>query len=286
MLFRRPTALVALLFATLFCGHLPAHAHGDLHERILKLTAQIAAQPAEATLLLQRADLRRQHGEFPGALADLDAAAKLKTDRCIILLAQTRVFSDAGQITNALRAADEFLALESNSAEAFTLRARARFKANQVQGAISDFTSALGLSSTPEPDVYLERARVQAALGQLAQAASGLDEGVARLGEVPALQLAAIEYDRQRADFAAAIARVDKLVARHPVKEPWLVLRGEILAQAGRLPDAKAAFQQALSGIENYPTAKRGLEQTIQLQARTREGLARVEARLIRKSNS
>ena len=107
-----------------------------------------------------------------------------------------------------------------------------------------------------------------------------------RIGEVPALQLVAIEYERQRADFAAALARVGKISAQQPVKEPWLVLRGEILTQAGQLTESKAAFQQALDGIGKYSAARRGLDQTTQLQTRAHEGLARVETRLARKSKT
>lgn len=270
-------------------GWLPprlAQAHGDLDGRLTQSSALIAAQPDDANLRLKRADLRRQHQEFDAALADLDVAERLGAERRMILLARTRVFSDAGRTTNALQTADELLAVEGNSPEGFVLRARCRFKLNQIKGAVEDYDAALARIASPEPDLFLERARAQAALGQLANAVKGLDEGMVRLGEIAALQLAAIEYSRQGADFDAALARVEKLTAQAPVKEPWLVLRGEVLAQAGRLTEAKAAFQRALSGMESYPTAKRGLEQTIQLQARAREGLVRVEARLAKKVKS
>ncbi|MEY4387772.1 MAG: hypothetical protein RLY20_3055 [Verrucomicrobiota bacterium] len=282
MLHRRASIFAALIHSLAFS----VHAHGDLHERIQFLTQQIATNASNPTLLIQRAELFRQHQQFDAALLDLATAARAHADERAIHLAQAQVFSDAGQTTNALDAVEKFLARETNHSGALVIRARCRFKLNQPQAAVADYTQALHAIKTPEPDLYLDRARSQAALGQLAAAANGLDEGLARLGEIPALALAAIEYDRQRADFDAALARVDRLLIPAPVKEPWLVLRAEILAQAGRLAEARDAFQQSLGGIEKYPPVRRGLEQTIQLQSRAREGLAHVEARLAKQSKA
>ena len=278
-LFTAPRPAIALLVLAAWLRPVAASAHPGLDEGIARLSAQISAQSDGASLYLQRADLHRQHAEFDAALADLADVARLKPGATSVLLARARVFSDAGQTTNALRVADEFLAVESNNPEGFVLRARCRFKLNQAGGAVEDFTAAIAKASPPEPDLYLERARAQAALGQIPGAVKGLDEGVTRLGEVPALQMAAIEYERQRAAFTNALARVDKLLAGAPVKEPWLVLRGEILAQSGRLDEARAAFQRVFDGIENYPPARRNLELTRRLETRTRENLARIQAR-------
>lgn len=274
----------ALLSLALWLPPTTTLAHGDLHERITQLSAQISVQPDDASLRLQRAELLRQHAQFDAALADLTAAARLKPDATVISLAQARVFSDAGQTTNALASIQKLLGKEPCHPEALVIRARCHLKLNQAEAAVADYTLALASPKTSEPDLWLERARAQAACGQLAQAASGLDEGRSRLGDIPSLQLAAIEYDRQRADFDAALVRAGKLIAKFPVKEPWLALRGEILAQAGRLNEAKETFQQTLAGLENYPPARRDLEQTIQLQSRARSGLARVEARLAKQS--
>lgn len=280
LFFRFSVRLLLLLSFWLRPGNL--RAHGDLDVRIQDLSGQIAAQPEDAALRRQRAELYRQHAQFEPALVDLAIAARQKPQDAFIQLARARVFSDAGQPTNALDAVQIFLAVQPEHLEALVIRARCQFKLNRVQAAVSDYTLALAKNTTPEPDLFLECARAQAAIGQMANALNGLDNGMARVGEVPALQLAAIEYERCLAHFDAALARVDKLIARHPVKEPWLVLRAEILAQAGRLVEARAAFQQVFAGIEAYPPARRELEQTMKLQARVREGWQRVEARLNR----
>jgi len=137
----------------------------------------------------------------------------------------------------------------------------------------------------PSPDLFLERARTQAALGRLGEAVAGLDEGLARLGDLASLQLAALEYERQQAKFNVALARADKLIARSAVKETWRALRGEVLEQAGRLTEAREVFEQALAGIAEYPPARRGREMTLQLEQRLRAGLSRIERRIALASN-
>lgn len=286
MRFQHPTSTAALaLLFTLTNPHL-ALAHAGLDERIVKITATMIVQPQDASLWLERSDLHRRHNHFKDALADLDHAAKLRPGWPMLALGRARIFQDDGRTADALVAVQTFLNAVTNHAEALTIRAHCLLKQRKVAGAITDFSSAISFAPSPSPDLFLERARAQAALGQIANAVKGLDEGIARLGAIPTLQLAAIEYERQQAGFDAALARVEKLTATFPVKEPWLVLRGEILTQAGRLTEAKEVFQRTLAGIGNYPPAKRELEQTIQLQTRAREGLARVEARLAQKTKA
>jgi predicted Zn-dependent protease len=282
ILLARVSVAAVLLF--LFVQLSSAGAHPSLDEGIARLTLQLASQPVNAALFVQRAELYRQHEQFDAALADLAKAEQRQPGSTVVMLARAQVFSDVGQTTNALAAVQQFIAVATNNASAFVLRARCRLKLNEVGAAVADYNRALKITSTPEPDLWLERARAQAALGQFAGAVRGLDEGMARIGEVPTLQLAAIEYERQGAEFDAALARVDKLAAQHPGTESWLVLRGEILAQAGRLAEAREAFQQALTEIENYPPSRRGLEQTIQLQTHARAGLARAETRIVLQS--
>jgi len=254
-----------------------AYGHGVLQERIVKLTGEIAVWPQNAALYLQRAELYRQHQQFNEALADLEVARMLVPTMSAVSSTRARVFAESGQITNALAEVESLLKDKPEHQGALVIRARCRLALNQVQAAIDDFTRAIAASKSAEPDLYLERARACAAAGQFANAVRGLDEGVARLGALLSLQLAAIEYERQNGVFDDALARVDKILAAQMVKEPWQVLRGEILVQAGRWGLAREAFQQALAGIDKYPPVRRGLDLTVQLQARAREGLTHVE---------
>jgi tetratricopeptide (TPR) repeat protein len=172
-----------------------------------------------------------------------------------------------------------FLQREPSQAEALIIRARCHAKLGRSKSAVSDFNSAITRCSTPDPSLFLERAKLQATLGKFDEAVRGLDEAITNSTSFAPLQLAAIEYDRLRGAFDSALARVDRFVTRYPVKEPWLTLRAEVLEQAGRTPEAAQTFQQVLSGIETYPAIRRSLDLTKQLENRASQGLARTQAK-------
>src|SRR5690606_27991547 len=87
-------------------------------------------------------------------------------------------------------------------------------------------------------DALLDRRRV-------ADAVEALDAGIARLGPIPALQLPAVELEVWLDRPAAALARLERLIAREGRNPAWLVRRAEILARAGRAAAARAAYEEA-----------------------------------------
>lgn len=256
-----------------------ALAHAEFEAQIAALTVEIRKEPTNAALFLRRADWYRLHVEVDKSLADLAEAERLAPGSVMPALGRAQLFSDVGRIPDALNEACAVLKQKPSLPEALAIRARCKVKQGAVHEAIPDLSSALEHYSAPSPDLYLERARLQAALGRLDDAVKGLDAGLVRIGAAPALQLAAIEYERQQAKFDAALARVERIAEKYTVKESWLLLRGEILAQAGRNTEAIAALKTVLAGIENYSPTRRSLDQTQQLEARTREAWARIEGK-------
>jgi tetratricopeptide (TPR) repeat protein len=256
-----------------------AGAHADLDQQIAELTAQLATN-VTPELLLQRAELHRRHAEPAKAHADLDAAEGLRPGWSFAALSRARTLLDEGRAGDGIRAVERFLAVEPAHPDGLVVRARCHVLIEEPGAAIEDFSGAIAKLPAPMPDLILERARLQASLGRLTDAVAGIDEGLRKLGEIPSLQLPAIEYERRRGNFTGALARVDRLVARYPRKEPWLALRAEVLEQAGRLDEARTTFRLVIDGVESYPPVRRQLDLIQQLEARARDGLARVEARL------
>ena len=67
------------------------------------------------------------------------------------------------------------------------------------------------------------------------------------------------------------------MLARLPVKAPGLLLRAEVLEQAGRLGEARADFEAVLRGEED-----RGKHPETEILKRAREGLDRVRAKSLK----
>ena len=259
---------------------LPAFGHADLEQQITEVTAQLHTNANHPELLLQRSDLHRRHADYAKANADLDTVDELRPNWSFALLARARTQLESSNFIAGLSTTDRFLKQETHHPDGLIVRARCLVKLQRLPAAVADFSLAIAALPTPMPDLLIERARAQAVIGRLEDAVAGLDEGLRKLGAVPTLQLAAIEYERQLANFDGALARVDRISARYPRKEPWLALRGEVLEQAGRLTEARATFQQVLSIIETYPPVRRQLDLTRQLETRVRTNLTRVEGRL------
>lgn len=250
-----------------------AGAHGDMHERIAEAARQIENEPDRADLYFKRAELHRFHEEWDASLADFEQARSLDPQLPLLNLARARMLLEAGWPSSARMAVGDFLQAHPGYPEGLLVRARALAVEGQRLAAAADYSLAIERISKPGPEIFLERARLLAAEGgeHLTAAVAGLDEGMRRLGSLVTLQLYAIELELERGDLDAALTRVDAQAARSARKESWLVRRGDILRQAGRLAEAKAAYVEAIAAIESLPAGLRGVPMTAQLEARVRD---------------
>jgi predicted Zn-dependent protease len=207
-----------------------ARAHEGLHEQIAAITAKIKRDPKNAALYLQRGELHRFHRDWARAAADYDRAERLRPSMNIVKLARGKMLFESGKLQPAKLTLDRFLAQQPDHYDALLTRARVLAKLGDRTNAAKDFTAALALSAVPEPELYLERAKVL----PVDEALRGLDEGINKLGPVVTLQLAAIDLELRRKNYDSALARLDQIAAQAERKEAWLVKRNEILKLAGR----------------------------------------------------
>jgi tetratricopeptide (TPR) repeat protein len=249
-------------------------AHDGLHEQIDAASREIAADPTNATLYVKRGELYRLHRAWARAARDYDEALRRDPALSTVHLARGRMLTESGRHSAALIAFDRYIAREGEKPHALVERARVLVALDRPRDAAVDYTRALQLLAEPEPEYYVERAGALDAAGATDEAIRSLDEGVARLGPLVTLELAALSLERKAGLFDAALARVERLADGAPRKESWLVLRGEILARAGRVGEARRAFAAALEAIAALPDHRRSVRAVRDLEARARRGLA------------
>ena len=267
-------ALVGLL-VIVSLGVVNVSAHDGLHEQIAEATARLRREPKNAALYLKRGELYRLHRDWARAEADYNRAARLRPDLTEVDFARGRMFFEAGRPRQAQAALDRFLRQHPDHLEALVTRARVLVQLEQRAEAARDFSQAIAHS--PEPELFLERAHALAGVEgceHLDEALRGLDEGVARHGPLVTLQLYAFGLELRQRRYEAALARLETVAAQSPRKETWLALRGDILAQAGRASEARAAFAAALAAVESLPAARRRTRTVIKLEAHVRAALA------------
>jgi predicted Zn-dependent protease len=265
--------IVALIAASLLPLHLAAH--GDLHEQIRAVTEQIAKDPKNSELYLKRGELHRAHQEWDEAQADYDHALALNPGLTVIDFTRGRMFLEANWPRSAKVCLDRFLRKHTNHVEGFTARARTLVKLEKPLDAARDFTTAIGFAPTGRPELYIERAQALASAGDkhYAEALRGLDEGIERLGPLVTIQLHAIDLELRRKQFDAALGRLEKIAVQSPRKETWLARRGEILQQAGRPDEARAAYEEALKALNTLPSARRNVPAMAELERRIKAAI-------------
>ena len=269
---RRPIVLLSLALAA--AGPDRVLAHEDLTARILLLTAQISTNQNNLDALIQRGDMYRLHGNWAEARNDYAAAEKLAPDSGALLLSRAQLHVDLGEDPAARAAFDQFIARFPTNSVALLGRARVLTRLGERPAAIADYSRAITVAASPQPEEFLERASLQASESGVDEAIQGLDEGLARLGWVVTFQKAAIDYElkRQRPDLAAV--RLETIIARANRKESWLAWKGEILLAAGRPQEAREVFNAALKAIDTLPPRMRTSPGMVQLRAKVEAALA------------
>ncbi len=281
----RRTLRRAAVFAVLLAAGAPSppSAHVAVDAQIRTLDVRIAAHPSAAALRLQRGELHRAHADWRAAETDYRAALRLDPTMVAADLALGRMLLEAGRPAAALEAIDRFLIARPDEPLALVVRGRALLALGRALDAAAAFSRAIARTPAarpPDPDVYLERARALTAAGpgHLTEALGGLDAGLALLGPVAALQLAAIDLEVERHDYDAALRRLASLESLSARRAPWQVRRSAILEAAGRSGEARAACDTALQALAGLQADGRGTTLKADLADECRARLRRLGA--------
>lgn len=270
--------LAALAIGCTGLLNVPIFGHGDLHEQIDALTAKIKTSPDDAQLYLKRAELHRVHGEPAAAKADYDRAERLDPSQKEVHLGRGKLLLGTGAYAEAREELDKFLKAHPDHLDGLVTSARLETKRKRPLEAAADYAKVIRLQRKPEVEYIHEYASAleQAGDAHIPEAIAVLDEGLAKLGPVPTLQLRAIELEVARKDFESALKRLDKVSAGSARKESWLERRGDILLKAGKGEQALHDYKAAIALMEALPARFRGRKATADLEQRLREKVDQV----------
>lgn len=245
-----------------------ALAHGDLEQQIQRLGQRIQAEPGNAELVLRRADLHRDHGDWRAAAADYDRFQQLVPGDPGVHLGRGKLLLAIERFDAAEVELTAYLQARPQHAEALATRARVRTRLGRLESAVEDFSAAIQASAEPQPEYFVERARAQLALGHHEQALAGLDAGLVRLGPVAGLVLLAVEIEAGLGRHDAALARLSQRAAASARKEAWLERSGDVLVAAGRPGQARQSYEQSKQAIDALPPRLRNTQAMLQLSLR------------------
>jgi tetratricopeptide (TPR) repeat protein len=273
-LLRRP--LGAFLFGLPLLALLPvgAAAHGAIHEQLQALAVALENSPDDPALLFRQAELLVAHDDRDAALGSLDRVETLAPGHYPTALPRARLVLAAGQPEQAVALLAAHLAAHPDDLTALLLRARAHSALGWRNEACADYREVWHRSgAAADCDLVQEIADALAADAP-PEALTVLDAGLQHHGPVPSLLLRALELDLALHRHDSALQRVQFLRGLSPRPEPWMARRAEILAQAGRAAESRAAWQALVTHLETLPNLDRGAPALRQLAERARTALA------------
>lgn len=251
-----------------------AAAHSDTWQQIEELTIQLHAEPS-ARLLLQRGRLYLEHEDLPEALADLEQALQLDPTHLEPLIYRGMALFQAHRNAEALQALDQYVAHGAPDYAAFEARAQVRADMGQLESAVEDLKEAIRLR--PKPEQFSQMARWLRQLGRTEEAISSYENGINVLGASVPLIMELVDLEAELGEVEQALHWVDQLEQQAPRREQWLLRRAEILTAAGRSHEAHAAYQEALSLVEERLAAGRIAPLILLQKAQALAGLGRLD---------
>jgi tetratricopeptide (TPR) repeat protein len=230
-----------LFFATALLAVIPSVAVPDAatDARLAELTARIEQYPGEQVWLIQRARVYVDANDYELALDDIRAARALGNPSEAAFVHGILLYR-SGELVAAREQLDAYLAIHPGHRSALEYRARLLRDAGHYEAALSDYRQLLAIDPDLDPGYYLSTARILAALPEYGtgEALALLDGRMADVGPISSLQRYAIELEKQRGDYAAAIDRLVTLDPRLRATPEWQVEMAELLIPAGRPGEA------------------------------------------------
>lgn len=270
MTIRRRLALYAVLCSLPAGG---AVAHGDLSERISGIRVRMVQHPDDGALQFELASLLFQEERHADALTVLDRLDQLAPGKYFTDHLRGSVLLALGRPGEARTAFDRFLKRDPGNAASMILRARALTELGLKEEALAEYRGLFKKSSAPEPDLIQEVAAALGGAGLPREALAILDQGMKITGVVPSLATRALELELSINEFDAALGRVDSLQKNAPRPEQWMARRAEILTNAGRIAESRAAWQALVEHLAALPAAVRGSHAMCRLAEQAHEGL-------------
>lgn len=267
----RPTVAVLTLALALAGAPRPASADEPIDAELAELDVALAARPADVSLLVSRAEHLILAERADLALADMALAAALAPHDERVPAVRAEALAALGRPDAALTEVERAIAAGHPSTRVLQLRARLLASLARTDEAIVAWDEAL--ARRPDPDGFLERSALLVSRGRHDEALDGLHEGLT-LTQAASLRVEVVETARRLGRWDEALAALEPLV-REDTGPRWRIVRGELLALAGRMAEAHRDFEVALTllapRLERRPTAASHLD-----HARALAGLGRM----------
>ncbi len=266
---------VALVFVVLVPE---ARAHGTYHDLISLLDQEMARHPDDATIHLRYAALHLEHEDWKSALVSLERARRQRVPETELALLEGQALAQAGQWAAAKMALDVYLTGRPGSLTALIARARALTQLKRTDAALVDYRQALQSRERLQPEVFIEAGEALWSARLKDEALRVLAAAETKFGAVPQIVLKAMDWELAAGRHEEALRRIVRMQQSMPRPEPWMLKRASVLAQAGRLAEARAVLTQLQAHLSQLPAQQRGSHAMCLIAEQTATALAALAA--------
>lgn len=247
--------------------------HGDLDLRIAQKTAEIQSNPTNYILYMQRGMLHAQHEHPDSALADYQVALSNGLDTSLLHLLMAEAFLEKENITAGLNSVATFLNQEPQHLTGICTRGKLHESANDLDAAIEDFEFVVSNTKRPRPQEFVSLSSLYLKRDSLdvKNAIAVLNRGREKLGNIISLEMQLFNLYKNRSNFEAAHAVLDRMMAPLSRKERLMVEKAALFLFQGEPLKAKETLANAENAIASLPARFQNLGATIKLKERITE---------------
>ncbi len=246
----------ALLF-TLFV--LP---HGDLDQRILEKSNQIALHPLDHQLYMERGELYLLHEEYLNAKGDFSFCLDHEFVNTRVLLGMSKSLLYLNSLDSALLFVENTLALEEDHLSALELKGMILSRLERYCDAAGTMERLLSLASQPSPILFLEASKDWASCNETSNSAKAihvLKDGINRIGSVGVLQKQLVSIYKRLGRYDEAIQMQTSIIEQSDLKIRPYFERAQLYIKIQSNEKAKEDLIMAMSLMDNLPAYKKNI---------------------------
>jgi tetratricopeptide (TPR) repeat protein len=248
-------------------------ADGSYHDVLKRLNQLLESAPDDPSLHFQLAVAHVDHGDWAACIAEVERVERLAPGKHPTRLLEGRAFSLGGDHQMALYALDDVLQEDPRHAQALAERGKVYLKLKDPVHAMQDYRAAFAAGNPCPRQWFLDAATGLTALGLPDQAVDVFEEGLRRCGADPDFLVQQLDAAVSAQCYETALRNADLLKDFWPRPEPWMARRAQILRQAGRANEARAAWTALHDHLMALPNLDRGLPLLIPILAEVRQAL-------------
>lgn len=233
-------------------------AEAGQENNIESLTEIIEKNPQDANTLNLRGTAYGQIGDYKNAMADFNAALKIKPDFPQAYANRALVFVRIEKLPRAIADYDRAIEINPDYAAAYVGRGDVHRLLNNHRKAIADFTKAISIQ--PDPVAHFNRGLSRQKLGLHDEAIDDFDNAIGFRANAPEVyqakglsELALKRYESAYDNFYKAASGSKRNF------EAW-ALRGKAAEALGNKQGAARAYNRALQINPNFEPAREGLQ--------------------------